>query len=75
MYTPKQKRNLLDFKQKRKIIDHGMEYPKSTQKKPADYFSIFLELPMKCRTVRDILSNKETCDSEDDQKTPLQTTL
>jgi hypothetical protein len=70
MYTTKQKRNLLDFNQKLEIIDYAMKYPKSTQKKPADYFSIFRELPIKRRTVGDILSNKETCDSEDDQKTP-----
>jgi hypothetical protein len=44
-----------------------MKYPKSTQKKTADYFSIFGELPVKRRTVGDILSNKETYDSEDDQ--------
>ena len=44
-----------------------MKYPKSTQKKTADYFSIFGELPVKRRTVGDILSNKETYHSEDDR--------
>ena len=67
MYTPKRKRNLLEFKQKREIIDYAMKYPKSTQKKTADYFSIFRKLPIKRRTVGDIISNKETYDSEDDQ--------
>ena len=47
-----------------------MTYPKSIQKKTADYFSVFGELSIKCRTVGDILSNKETYDSEDDQRTP-----
>ena len=32
----------------------------STQQQIADYFSIFRELPVKHRTVGDILSNKET---------------
>ena len=69
MYTPKRKRNLLDFKQKREIIDYAMKYPKSTLEKRSDYFSIFGELLVKRRTVGDILSNKETYDSEDDQRT------
>ena len=69
MYTPKWWRNLLDFKQKREIIDYSMTYPKSIQKKTADYFSVFGELSIKCRTVGDILSNKETYDAEDDQGT------
>lgn len=43
MYTPKRKRNLLDFKHKREIIDTAMKYPKSTQKKITDYFSISIE--------------------------------
>ena len=44
-----------------------MKYSKRTQKKTAD-ISLFLgELPVKRRTVGDILSNKETYDSEDDQ--------
>jgi hypothetical protein len=46
-----------------------MTYPKSIQKKTADYFSVFGELSIKCRTVGDILSNKETYDAEDDQGT------
>ena len=44
-----------------------MKYSKRTQKKTADYFSIFGELSIKHRTVGDILLNKETYDSEDDQ--------
>jgi len=41
MSTPKWKRNLLDFKQKREIIDYAMKHPKSTQQQIANYFSIF----------------------------------
>jgi hypothetical protein len=41
MSTPKQKRNLLDFKQKSEIIDYATEHPKSTQQQIANYFSIF----------------------------------
>ena len=64
MSTPNRKRNLLDFKQKREIIDYAMKHPiKSIQQQIADYFSIFLELPVKRRTVRDVLSNKETYES------------
>jgi len=37
-----------------------MKHPKSTLQQIANYFSIFGELPVKRRTVRDILSNKET---------------
>jgi hypothetical protein len=47
-----------------------MKHPKSTLQQIANYFSIFGELPVKRRTVGDILSKKETYDSEDDQGTP-----
>ena len=57
MFTPKWKKNLLDFKWKREIIDYAMKHPKSTQQQIANYFSIFW-------------GNKETYDSEDDQGTP-----
>ena len=67
MYTPKQKRDLLYFKQKREIVDYVTKHPKSTRQQIADYFSIFGELPVKHRTVRGILSNKEIYTSEDDQ--------
>ena len=39
MSTPNRKKNLLDFKQKRAIIDYAM-------KQIVDYFSIFRELPV-----------------------------
>ena len=58
MSTPKQKRNLLYFKQKREIVDYATKHPKSTQQQIADYFSIFWDLHEKPRTVGDILSNK-----------------
>ena len=69
MFTPKWKRNLLDFKRKCEIIDNVMKHPKVTQQQITDYFSICWELPIKHRTVKDIISNKETYDSEDDQGT------
>ena len=49
-----------------------MKHPKSTLQQIADYLSIFWELPVKRRTVIDIifLSNKEIYTSEDDQGTP-----
>jgi hypothetical protein len=49
MSTPNRKRNLLDLKQKCEIMKH-----------PKELSSIFRELPIKLRTVGDILSNKET---------------
>ena len=58
MSTSKRKRNLLDFKEKREIIDYEMKHPKSTRQQRADYFSIFGELLVKHRTVEDIISNK-----------------
>jgi hypothetical protein len=33
MSTPKWKRNLLDFKQNREIIDYAMEHPKALSNK------------------------------------------
>ena len=47
-----------------------MKHHKSTLQQIANYFSIFWELSLKRRTVGDILSNKETYNSEDDQGTP-----
>ena len=55
MSTPKRKRNLFDFKQKHEIIDYAMKHHKSTQQQVADYFSIFEKVPVKRRTVEDIL--------------------
>jgi hypothetical protein len=63
MSTPNWKRNLLDFKQKHEIIDYAVKHPKALWQQIAYYFSIFRELPVKRRTVRDILSNKETYES------------
>jgi hypothetical protein len=48
MSTPNRKRNLLDFKQKREIIDYAMKHPiKSIQQQIADYFSIFFGITRK----------------------------
>jgi hypothetical protein len=52
MSTPNRKRNLLDLKQKCEIMKHLKALS-----------SIFRELPIKLRTVGDILSNKETYES------------
>ena len=70
MSTPRGKRNLLDFKQKRKIIDYAMKHHKSTQQQIPDYFSMLEGGHVKRRAAVDIISNKETYDSEDDQGTP-----
>jgi hypothetical protein len=59
MSTRIRKRNLLNFKQKREIIDYAMKHPKSTQQQTADYFSVVGEVLVKSRTIGDILSNKE----------------
>ena len=37
-----------------------MKHPRRIHQQKADYFSIFLELPVNRRTVGCILSNKET---------------
>ena len=42
MFTPKWKRNLLDFKRKCEIIDNAMKHPKVTQQQIIDYFSIIV---------------------------------
>ena len=63
MSTPKWKRNLFDFKQKHEIIAYAMKHHKSTQQQVADYLSFLGKLPVKCKIVSDILSNKEIYDS------------
>ena len=63
MSTPERKRNLFDLKQKHEIIAYAMKHHKSTQQQVADYLSFFGKLPVKRRTVADILSNIEIYDS------------
>ena len=58
MSTPKRKRNLLDFEQKREIIDCNETIIKALNNKYQIIFFIIWELPVKHRTVEDI-SNKE----------------
>jgi len=62
MSTPNRKRNLLDFKQKCEIIDYAMKHPKAFSHRLLLYFFL-VKLPVKRRTVGDILSNKETYES------------
>jgi hypothetical protein len=40
-----------------------MKHHKSTQQQVADYLSFLGKLPVKCKIVSDILSNKEIYDS------------
>jgi len=70
MLTPKRKRILLDFRQKREIVDYFTNHPKCTQQQIADYFTTLWDVPVKRRTVGDILANKESYDTDDDQGTP-----
>ena len=63
MSTPERKRNLFDLKQKHEIIAYAMKHHKSTQQQVADYLSFLGKLPVKRRTVTDILSNIEIYDS------------
>jgi hypothetical protein len=44
-------RNLLDFRQKREIVDYFTNHPKCTQQQIADYFTTLWDVPVKHRTV------------------------
>ena len=65
MSSLKRKRNLLDDKQKREIISYAKENPKLTQQ-IADNLTIKWDLPIKRRTVRDILNQKEFYESDNE---------
>ena len=58
MSSLKRKRNLLDDKQKHEIISYANENPKLTQH-IADNLPIKWDLPIKRRTVGDILNEKD----------------
>jgi hypothetical protein len=58
MSSLKRKRNLLDDKQKREIISYAKENQKLTQQQIADNLTIKWDLPIKRRTVGDILNQK-----------------
>ena len=63
MSSLKRKRNLLD-KQKREIISYAKENPKLTQQQIADNLTIKWDLPIKRRSVGDILNQKEFYESD-----------
>ena len=65
MSSLKRKRNLLDDKQKREIISYAKENPKLTQQ-IADNLTIKWDLPIKRRTVEDILNQKEFHESDNE---------
>lgn len=68
----KRKRTLLDDKQKRDVINYSKENPKLTQQQIADNFTAKWDIPIKRRTVGDILSQKDfyesDCDSSPSRK-------
>jgi hypothetical protein len=45
----------MEIKQKHEIIDYAMKHHKSTHQQVADYISIFEKVPVKRKTVEDIL--------------------
>ena len=51
MSTPKRNINLLDFRQKREIVDYFTNHPKCTQQQIADYFTTLWDVPVRHRTV------------------------
>jgi len=62
----KRKCNLLDDKQKHEIISYVKENPKLTQQQIADNLTIKWDLPIKRRTVGDILNQKEFYESDNE---------
>jgi hypothetical protein len=64
MLSLKRKRNLLDDKQKREIINYAKENQNLTQQQIADNFTIKFDLPIKRRTVGNILNKKEFHESD-----------
>ena len=66
MSTPKRKRTVLDDVQKRSILKYVEDNPKATQQQVADHFSIYWDIPVKRRTVGDIISRKDTFDSDNE---------
>ena len=63
MSSLKRKCNLLDDKQKHEIISYAKENPKLTQQ-IADNLTIKWDLPIKRRSVGDILNQKEFYESD-----------
>ena len=62
----KRKCNLLDDTQKREIISYAKENPKLTHQQIADNLTIKWDLPIKRRTVGDILNQKEFYESDNE---------
>ena len=73
MLSLKRKRNLLDDKQKREIISYAKENPKLTQQ-IANNLTIKWDLPLKRRTVGDILNQKEFDESDNEGSLAIQET-
>ena len=65
MSTPKRKRTLLDDLQKKDILNYVKEKPSATQQQIADHFTTIWEIPIKRRTVGDIIARKEQYESDD----------
>ena len=70
MSTPKRKGVLLDFVQKKEILDYYKEHPKSAQQQIFDVFTTKWDLPINRRTVGDILSKKELRENDDVEPSP-----
>lgn len=48
-------------------MDYFTNHQKCTQQQIADYFTTLWDVPVKRRTVGDIIANKESYDADDDQ--------
>ncbi|XP_033755738.1 tigger transposable element-derived protein 6-like [Pecten maximus] len=66
METPKRKRLLLDHVQKTAIVNFASENPKNSHQQIANHFSALWDLPIKRRTVGDIVANISLQESEVD---------
>ena len=66
MSTPKRKRTVLDDVQKHDILKYVEDNPKGTQQQVADHFSTYWDIPVKRRTVIDIINRIDTFDSDND---------
>ena len=59
MSTPKRKRVILDLIRKTEFLEFYKEHPKNKQQQIADVFTTKWDLPINCRTVRDILTERD----------------
>ncbi|KAJ8307614.1 hypothetical protein KUTeg_014836 [Tegillarca granosa] len=65
MDTPKRKRLILDTNEKLKIIEFSTENPKISQQEITNHFCALWDIPVKRRTVGDIIANKTSITSDD----------